>query len=63
MTISYLYTTRVTITFDDLFYKEMTDSLDTIIERASWYISEYGFSHADIMDANTGEILVTIDND
>lgn len=63
MTISHVYTTRATITFDALFNMEMTDSLDNVIERASWCISEYGFSHADIMDANSGEILVAIDND
>lgn len=63
MTISHVYTTKVTVIFDALFKMEMTDSLDTVIERASWCISEYGFNHADIMDANSGEILVTLDND
>lgn len=61
MTIQYTYTTRMTIAFDHQFNVEMTGSLDSAITQIEWAMNEYGFTHADVIDTETGEILMIVD--
>lgn len=61
MTIQYTYTTPMTLTFDYQFHVEMTGSLDSAVAQIKWAINEYGFTHADVIDNETGEILIVVD--
>lgn len=67
MKITYQYTTRMTIILDAEFrieYDEYdVDTLDSGVDKARWAMEKYGFTHADIIDSHTGEVLVIIDND
>lgn len=63
MRINYTYTTNVTIIFDDEFEINMTDSLDNVVCKIDWACGEYGFTKADVIDSETGELLVTVDDD
>ena len=60
MRINYTYTTNVTIIFDDKIEINMTDSLDNVVRKIDWACDEYGFTKADVIDSETGEILVTV---
>ena len=76
MRTNYYYTTNATIIFDDEFELHTTDSLDNIVCKIEWAFREYGFTKAEVIDApktikemqaeigsETGELLVTADND
>ena len=60
MRINYYYTTNVTIIFDDEFEINMTDSLDNVVCKIDWACHEHGFTKAEVIDSNTGELLVTV---
>ena len=60
MRINYYYTTKATIIFDDEFELNMTDSLDNIVCKIDWVCGEYGFTKAEVIDSDTGELLVTV---
>ena len=60
MRINYTYNTNVTIIFDDEFEINMTDSLDNVVCKIDWACGKYGFTKADVIDSETGEILVTV---
>ena len=60
MRINYTYNTNVTIIFDDEFEINMTDSLDNIVCKIEWACGEYRFTKAEVIDSETGEILVTV---
>ena len=60
MRINYTYITNVTIIFDDEFELHETDSLDNVVCKIDWACGEYGFTKADVIDSETGEILVTV---
>lgn len=55
----YVYTTEMIIIFDDEFEVHMCDSLDHAVNKIEWASNEYGFSKADVISAETGEILIT----
>lgn len=38
----------------------MTDSLDNIVCKIDWACGEYGFTKAEVIDSDTGELLVTV---
>lgn len=63
MRINYYYTTKATIIFDDEFDLPMTDSLDNIVCKIDWICHEYGFTKVEVIDSDTGELLVTVDID
>lgn len=63
MTIEYTYTTDMLIILDDEFEIYIGDTLDVAVEKAKWAFNEYGFTKADIIDKNTGEILVIMRNE
>ena len=56
--IQYTYTTEAIIIFDDEFEIKIRDSLDKIVNKIEWACDEYGFTKADVVDSNTGEILI-----
>jgi len=60
MRINYTYNTNVTIIFDDEFEINMTDSLDNVVCKINWACDKYGFTKADVIESETGEILVTV---
>ena len=60
MRINYYYTTNATIIFDDEFELNMTDSLDNIVCKIDWACGEYGFTKAEVIDSDNGELLVTV---
>ena len=63
MRINYYYTTNATIIFNDAFEQKVEDSLDNIVCKIEWAFREYGFTKAEVIDSETGELLVTVDND
>lgn len=63
MTIHYEYNTDMTIILDDEFEIQMRGSLDMAVDKVRWAMGEYGFDCADVIDSNTGEVLVTVEND
>lgn len=60
MRINYTYNTNVTIIFDDEFEINITDSLDNVVCKINWACDKYGFTKADVIESETGEILVTV---
>lgn len=60
MRINYYYATKATIIFDDEFELNMKDSLDNIVCKIDWACGEYGFTKAEVIDSDTGELLVTV---
>lgn len=56
--IQYTYTTKAILIFDDEFEIKMTDSFDKIVNKIEWASDEYGFTRADVIDEDTGEILL-----
>jgi hypothetical protein len=60
-------TVKAYIYFDGNFnYEELASkyvSLDELIYTAKCYINEYNFATANIVDAETGEVLVTMERD
>lgn len=56
---SYVYTTNMIIIFDDEFEVNMHDTLDTAVCKIEWAADTYGFTKADVISAETGEILIT----
>lgn len=63
MTINYTYSTKMIICFDDVYEVHHCGTLEeaTCIVKNGFY--EYGFDKADIIDANTGEVLAMAEND
>ena len=64
-TIQYTYSTKGTIIFDnDLHYTfHSCKSIDAMVNQAEWFIDLYGFSKAEGIDSETGELLFTICDD
>ena len=67
MTINYVLTVKADIVLDgDFTYSGMADryySLTEYIDKARFYMGEYGFVSATIVDAETGEVLVEMESD
>ena len=63
MTINYIYTTKMILSFDGILITDFTGSLDEAVAKAIEYINIYGFSVVDIINRKTGEILVHIEED
>lgn len=61
MTIQYTYTTRMTLIFDHQFMVDFTGSLDSAVAQVKFLMNEYCFTHVDITDSETGEILIIVD--
>lgn len=61
-----LYTTRAIISYngflEDRRFAKKAASLDEIIIAAKKVIINYNFTYADIIDADTGEVLVALGN-
>lgn len=67
MTINYIGTLKAEICFDDgMTYKGMNDSyysLQKYIDKATYLMGMYGFVSAQIVDCETGEIIVEMESD
>lgn len=67
MTVNYIGTVKADICFDGNFtYHGMNDdyhSLQKYIDKASFFMGEYGFVSAQIVDCETGEIIVEMETD
>lgn len=67
MTIKCIMTVKAYIYFDGNFKYEalasQSVSLDQLINTAKYYIGEYGFVSATVVDAETGEVLVEMESD
>ena len=65
MRINYYYSTNAIIIFDYAFEFKIddSDSLDNIVCKIEWAFREYGFTKAEVIDSETGELLVTVDDD
>ena len=64
MKINYEYSTTMNLVFDDEFeIVEIRGTLDFAVAKAQWAMSEYGFVTCDIIDSETGEILVRISDE
>ena len=66
MKITYVGTFRAEICLEgDMIYKGMNDDyypLQDYIDKAIYLMGEYGFSFAQIVDCDTGEIIVEMKN-
>ena len=67
MTINYIGTLKADICLDgDFTYNGMNDAyhpLQEYIDKATCFMSEYGFVTAQIVDCETGEIIVEMESD
>ena len=67
MKINYVATVKAIIVFDGVFnYDGMKDawhSLEECVNKAVFYMSEYCFDKATIVDYDTGEILVELESE
>jgi len=54
----YVYTVDMTIVFDDEFEVNMHDNLGNAMCKIEWASDKYGFTKADVFNAETGEILI-----
>lgn len=63
MRINYYYSTNAIIIFNDVFEFKIDDSLDNIVCKIEWAFREYGFTKAEVIDSETGELLVTVEDD
>ena len=67
MTINYIGTLRADICLDgDFTYHGMNDDyhqLQEYIDKATYFMGEYGFVSAQIVDCETGEIIVEMESD
>lgn len=67
MTINYIGTLKADICLDgDFTYHGMNDAyhpLQEYIDKATYFMGEYGFVSAQIVDCETGEIIVEMESD
>lgn len=63
MRINYYYSAKTTIIFDNEFELHATDSLDNIVCKIDWACHKHGFTKAEVIDSDTGGLLVTVYND
>ena len=59
--IQHTYSAHVAITYNDDFCASTCGSMDEIQEAAMLDMVHHNFTHADICDAETGELLMTIE--
>lgn len=59
MEFKILYNTEVDIIFDAVFHVEVHDELGKIIKMIEKLAEDYGFTHVDVIDKHTGELLLT----
>lgn len=62
--VSYTYTTYMRVTFDGKFVcklggMNMNDAASIVAE----YMTTHNFEHADVVDDDTGEVLIIIDRE
>jgi hypothetical protein len=63
MTISYTYSTKMIVVFDDIYEVHHCGTLDEARDIIEHGFYEYGFDKADVIDAETGEVLAMAEND
>ena len=63
ITIQHVYTTNTTILFDHDFCVSLCDTMDDVSEFACDKMVEHNFHHADVIDAETGEVLMIIERE
>jgi len=62
LTFDFTYTANVVIFFDEKLEINMTGSVNEMIEKIRWAFANYPFSVAEVVDAKTGEIILTVHN-
>ena len=62
MIIEYIYSTEMIVNFDHTFNVYFKGTLDEATAEIISFINLYGFSTADIISKETGEILVHIED-
>ena len=63
MIIHYTYSTKMIVIFDDIYEVNHCGTLDEARNIITHGFNEYGFDKADIIDADTGEVLAMAEND
>lgn len=67
MTVNYILRTRADIILDgDFTYHGMNDTdhpIQDYVDKATYFMGEYGFVSAAIVDSDTGEVLVEMESD
>lgn len=62
--ITYTFGTNMDITLDEEFTVHYGNGcIEMAVAKARWAFGEYGFTHADIIDHETGELLAVMDAD
>lgn len=61
ITIQHTYTTHTEVIFDQDFRMSSVGTMDDIAECVCNEMMEHKFHHADVIDAETGEVLMVID--
>lgn len=60
MKIEYLYGANAIILFEGGLEKRISGTLQEIVEVANYFCDTYGFERADVIDAETGEVLAIL---
>lgn len=63
MTFNFTYCTKMVIIFDEEYEVQHSGTLTEAVCIVKNGFYEYGFDKADVIDAETGEVLVMADND
>ena len=62
MKISYVYSTKAVVIYDGIFHTEVKGSLDEIVTDIIPKMHMYNFDTAVVTDAETGEVLIVIED-
>lgn len=57
ITFDFTYSENFTIIFDDILSLDFSGSMNDAIEKVKWGFDNYPFEKADVINANTGEII------
>ena len=60
MKVELIYSTKVTVYFDDLFERTMTGTLGEILDEVKLLMRGYNFSKSELVDGFTGEIIAIV---
>lgn len=62
LTFDLVYTTKMTIIFNGNLEMRMNGSMSEAIEKIKWGFQNYPFLEAEVIDTDTGELLITARN-
>ena len=61
--IDYCYSTKMRVYFNNTLEMLFDGKLDGVVFKCEMLMDQYGFTCAEVIDENTGELLVTINED